>query len=385
MKRIKEKNMAMITISAVVLVATNLAIWLAAKEGSIAPVGNSMLWGVFVGLNVASILWAIVLLGLQPMVVSLSYVAGGFLAYKGVEGMTGISVAEVTTAGATYGAFGALAVGNMTTKVRLAFYNSRQVPFIFIIAGLLVLDALLNSGVSSAGGRVILNAVVFPFVLAGVIFGLSWTVLNHFGIGYNPRETALPAEAESEEAVETAEMQEQETVLKIQVPEHIEEAEEVPDAVSETVIEPEVPRMPVEKEIREPAALAESEEEEFFPLEIDNSDEFLVPVENAEFESDVDDDAEDPDDPFSLSRFDSSLYASGALDDFGGGVMIEEPLAAVSVEQDEAAAPVEDTAPAVAEEKEPEPSVSEQKPEPEKKDKSGDWLSGHLDLLNKLK
>ncbi len=396
MHREKEKNLAMITIAAVILVATNMGVWLAAQEGAIAPVDNSVLWIAFVALNVASILWAIVLLGLQPMVVSLSYVAGGFLAYKGVQGMGGISVAEVTSAGATYGAFGALAVGNVTTKVRLAFYNRKQIPFIYIIAGLLILDAVLNSGISSARGSVILNAVVFPFMLAGVVVGLIWAVLNHFGIGHNPPKTIEATETaiekKVEKKVERVEKPAGDGALKIEVPEHIEQ-EPVPDAISETVVEPEVPPAPSVKEAMAPAAEATAEEEEFFPLEIDNDDAFVVPVEETELRSSLDDEESDLDESYSISSFDSGLYASGALDDHHGGVMVEEPLRSVSLDLHEAAAPVaapavspvSDSTPVVPEEVKPEEQAPEANVEPKNKEKSGDWLSGHLDLLNKLK
>jgi hypothetical protein len=386
MNRIKEKNTAMIAISAVILLAANLGIWMAAKEGAIAPVSNSGLWGGFLVLNAISIMWAIVLLGLQPMVVSLSYVAGGFLAYKGVEGLSGISVAEVTTAGATYGAFGALAVGNLTAKVRLAFYNKKQVPFIFVIVGLLVLDAVLNSGISSAGGRVILNAMVFPFVLAGVIFGLIWTVLNHFGVGYNPREALGSEEAEADLELEVQDTHEHENALKIEVPESIKDMESVPDESMEPVYETEEPQLPSEKEPAVPAAALEADDEEFFPLEIDNNDELALPLEETYFHAETDADFGSDEDPYSVPRFDSTLYASGAMEDLQGAVIIEEPVVSETLEQTEEPLPLkEEAAPVVEEESTPQPSDSEEHVEPEKQEESGDWLSGHLDLLNKLK
>ncbi len=386
MNRDKQKNMAMITVAGLILVATNLGVWLAAREGVIAPVGNSVIWGAFVALNVASILWAVILLGLQPLVVSLSYVAGGFLAFKGVQEMGGVSVAEVTTAGATYGAFGALAVGNATTKVRLAFYNKKQVPFIFVIAGLLVLDAVLNSGISSAGGGIILNAVVFPFVIAGVVVGLIWTVLNRYGIGYNPRQSLAQAAVQKESTAETAAKEAPDSALKIEVPEQVEEQQkELKVAVAEETVQPEVPAVPAVKETLAPAAVAEAKEEEFFPLEIDKDDEFILPKDEYGFSPNMDEAGQE--DTFSMSGFDSSLYASGAEEDREGGVMVEEPVAAVALDLDESSVPASEPAPAAQEEKKPEVSAEEKQaqPSPEKKDESGDWLSGHMDLLNKLK
>ena len=70
--------------AAAVLVALNVGVFMAAGNGTISPINNVLLWGGFVALNVASILWAISMLGLQPLVVAISYVAGGTLAYLGV-------------------------------------------------------------------------------------------------------------------------------------------------------------------------------------------------------------------------------------------------------------------------------------------------------------
>ncbi len=381
MKRDKhQKNTAMIALAGAILVATNLGVWWAANAGAIAPVGNVPLWGAFVALNVASILWAVILLGLQPIVVSLSYVAGGFLAYKGVQGMSDISVAEVASAGAIYGAFGALAVGNVTTKVRLAFYNKKQVPFIFIIAGLLVLDAVLNSGISSAGGGVLLNAVIFPFILAGVVVGLLWSAMNRFGVGYSQRQ--IPAqEPETVEVVkQAAEPKEHNKSLQIEIPAQVEE--EPAAAVAEETVEPEVPVAPAVKKVEVPAA--EEREEEFFPLEIDKDEEFVEPH-DAYGMADTSAGSEDP---FSMDGFDSSLYASGAAEKDHGSVMVEEPITAVAVDLDEApAAAAPPAAPAPEQKKQEEPKAEKKEtPAPAKKEeKSGDWLNGHLDLINKLK
>jgi hypothetical protein len=241
---------------------------------------------------------------------------------------------------------------------------------------------------------VILNAVVFPFMLAGVFVGLIWAVLNHFGVGYNPRKAvelaATEAEAEAETAVETeaaaVEAPIRNDALTIEVPEHA-EPEAIPDAISTTPVEPEMPHTPAVREARVPSAAAAAVDEDFFPLEIDKDEEFFLPAEAIDLSSVLDGDAEgeDEDAPFSMSSFDSGLYASGALDDHHGGVMVEEPLRSVSVDVDKAVAPAARTRPVVQEEKKPAPTVPEKKPEPQAKNASGDWLSGHLDLLNKLK
>ena len=214
MKHEKQKNLAMILLAAAILAAVNVGVWLAAKHGMIAPVGNHMLWTAFAALNVISIVWAISLLGLQPLVVAISYVAGGFLAFKGVQGISGINVAEFTSAGATYAAFGALAVGNTTAKMRLTYYNKKQVPFIFIIAALLVFSAVLSSEVLGSDRGIILSAVVYPFALAGVVVGLVWTVLNRYGVGQKAARKPVVLVEEISETVEEVEEPEPSNTLK---------------------------------------------------------------------------------------------------------------------------------------------------------------------------
>jgi hypothetical protein len=391
MKHKKRKNLTMIVVSAAILVTVNLGVWLAAKQGAIAPIGNDLLWTAFVALNVISLVWAISLLGLHPLVVTLSYVAGGFLAFKGVEGMSGISVAEVTTAGATYGAFGALAVGNCTTKVRFAFFNKGQVSFIFIIAALLVFDAVLNSEISSADGSVILNAVVFPFVLAGVIIGLVWSVLNRYGIGQKVDLAHGAIAVEHPNTVEEVEEAEEANTLKIQMPAHIEEEEDVDAAaaVMEEVELPETLEAPVEDPIKPIVAREEKKEkeEEFFPLEIDKGDDFALPEEETygavEMAAELNGLDEDP---YSLTAFDTSLYASGIDEDGHGGVMVEEPVVSLALDLDEKAEVESEAVPVVEATKEAEPEpIAQVEPEQKKSTRSDDWLSGHLDLLNKLK
>lgn len=348
---------------------------MAAGNGTISPINNVLLWGGFVVLNVASILWAISMLGLEPLVVAISYVAGGTLAFLGVRGMNDISVAEITTAGATYGAFGALAIGNVSTKVRLAFFNKGQVPFIFIIAGLLVIDAVLNSQVSSAGTGVLLNAVLLPFAIAGIAVGTIWSVLNRFGIGKSPREKLAALEA-AQTRVETVKTVADKKVI-IPMPER-EAIVEVPAAAPAEKIKRIEPLAPAAKAAPAPVAepkpvVAEApaepiQEEQFFPLEIDKNDDFMLPTEEAG--------RADTNADFEVPTFDAALYASGSQDnDSDGGVMVKEKPA-VAVETQSVKAKVE---PAVVAEAKPEPAPAKQD------NKSNDWLGGHLDLLNKLK
>ena len=378
MKHDKQKNLIMIVVSAAILAAVNLGVWLAAQHGAIAPLGDDALWTAFAVLNVVSLVWAISLLGLQPLVVAISYAAGGFLAYKGVQGISGIQVAEITTAGATYGAFGALVIGNYTTKARLSFFSKKQVPFIFIIAALLVFDAVLNSGISSAEGRVVINAVVFPFMLAGVIIGLGWSVLNRYGVGHKDELPPVAITIEQPAAGEEVEKQEASNTLKIQMPVDAVEEEDI-DAVAAVMEEVEIPeeiRAPVEEAVTPMV----TKEEDFFPLEIDKDNDFApqeeAPYDVAEMVAELDGMDEDP---YSLPAFDASLYGSGEEEDDAGGTMVEEPVVSLSLNHDEqetVAEPSEKAA--VAELNLPEPV-------PVKSTKSTDWLSGHLDLLNKLK
>jgi len=396
MKTNKNINIVMTMAAAVVLVAVNVGVWMAAGKGTIAPIDNPVMWGAFVVLNVVSILWAISLLGLQPLVVSLSYVVGGFLAFKGVRGMEGINVAEVATAGATYGAFGALAVGNATVKVRLAFFNKGQVPFIFILIGLLVLDGVLNSQISKADGGVFVNAVLFPLVASGSI-GAIWSILNRFGVGKKPSEKIAEAEAAVEETAGKKVEAATSGKLVIPMPEHALDADDEAEpaiAAQEEGIAPAPEAQPTVAE--EPAGTAVAQEqkpEEFFPLEIDKGEEFEMPEADDSLLEVISmmEDGEKEDDSFSVTSFDAGLYASGSLDD-EGGVMVEEPTVSVALDLDaEPEASHSEEAPAEPEAKQeaqPEPEPAQEKPspeEPKQEKKDDDWLGGHLDLLNKLK
>ena len=388
MKKKQQKSLMMLVAAAAILAVVNLGVWLAARHGAIAPISNQVLWTTFAVLNVLSLVWAISLLGLQPLVVAISYMAGGFLAFKGVQGISGLNVAEITTAGATYGAFGALAVGNCTTKVRLAFFNKRQVPFIFTIAALLVFDAVLNSGISSADGSVILNAVVFPFVLAGVIIGLVWSVLTRYGIGHKTDLVLSTITAEAPHAEEEVEEMEESNTLQIQIPIDAEE-EDAADAVAAVLEDVELLEKietPVEKSVK-PIVAKEEKEEEFFPLEIDKHNDFVLPEEDmagaVEPAAELDGLEEDL---RSLATFDANLYASGADEDGSGSILVEELINALSLDLDETEDALPELAPVVQAKQEPEPKpIAQVEPAQKKSATSNDWLSGHLDLLNKLK
>jgi len=173
----RRKNLTLVLVAAVCVGALNLLVWMVAREGVIPPISNVVLWLAFAVLSVAVIPWAISQLGLQPLVISLSYVAGGFVAFRGLEGSTGIHLAEVTTAGAAYGAFGAAAIGNATHRIRMAFFDRRQTALMFIIFCLLFVMALLNSeiigAVNSSG---YLKAIILPFTVSGMAVSLVWAL-----------------------------------------------------------------------------------------------------------------------------------------------------------------------------------------------------------------
>jgi len=319
MENNKQKNIVFLVLAGVVIALLNGGVLAAAGSGRLAPIDNLALWGAFAVLNICSLLWAVSLLGLQPLVVAVSYVAGGVLAFVGVRMIPDINVAEITTAGATYGAFGALAVGNATTRVRLAFFNKAQVPFIFIILALLLLDGLLNSQVSKAGMGVILNALVFPFVFSGAVVGLVWTLLVRIGIGKNMDRAPVEAVAETQ----AEERRKKPERLVIEVPEQAvdkqaaareaaqarkaeeakalaakkaeqarmlaerrkaEEARMLAAQKAEEARKAEAARKLAERKAAEEAAaaVAKEEAERFFPLEIDKVEELAgLPEEDA--------------------------------------------------------------------------------------------------------
>lgn len=384
----KKLNLVMVAVSALILIGVNVGVWFASEKGLIVPVEDMLLWSAFVVLNVASILWGVSLLGLQPLVIAFSYVAGGALAYFGVRGMDDVSVAEIITAGATYGAFGALAIGNATQRVKLAFFNKGQVPFVFIIVGLLVVDAGLNSGVSSASGGVILTAVVLPFVVAGLLVGLTWSILNRFGIGRKPSDVLagvsgadfvpgtlnVPVQEKSVKAQKsspkkTPAPKKQKDIKPAKKKEPV--APVVKPVAEPVVVEkkeqekPEVKKMDPVKPVSKPEAVkaAPVNEEAFFPLDIDEDD--SKPTKTTK-----------DDEEFILPSFDTSLYTSNTPQDLGSGAAVKK-ASPVSVDLDSVANLLDETEPVAGDEK--------IDAKDEKVDADGDWLGGHLDLLKKLK
>lgn len=369
-----KKNILFLALASVVLVAVNAAVWAAATDGPLAPIGNIPLWGMFVALNTVSLLWAVSLLGLQPMVVAVSYVAGGFLAYQGVKLLPGVDIAELTTTGATYGAFGALAVSNATTKVRLVFFRKGQVPFVYVVVALLAIDGILNSCVSNPGWTVVLNALVFPFVLAGVIIGLIWIVLLRFGIGQRvSRKASLPDAVAKNRLREEDEKGSDTMHLMIKVPSHIEEDDEpesyaVAMEIPETKYTPapvvEVAAPPMEYR---PALEETGADDHFFPLEIDKDEDFILPPDDIDL---VDMGGLVAEESVQPSMMSSAVVIEEETPVPPPVALMETPLVS-SMEEE----PL-DPAPAVS----PEPVQK-----PKNKSGSDDWLSGHLDLLNKIK
>ena len=184
MKNDTQNNKIFLIITGLIFALLNVVLFLASKKEVLPNIGNIALWGGFVALNTASILWVIDQLKVNALVIALAYLVGGALSFMGVHSLSGVGVVEVVTAGATYGALGALIASNFTRKIRLI---SVPMPFVVIILVILVLDGILNSQVLHSSLTVILNALVFPFIFAGVIIGLIWGILLRFGVG-KPKE-----------------------------------------------------------------------------------------------------------------------------------------------------------------------------------------------------
>lgn len=370
MKTDAQKDILFLVAAGLVLIMANLAVFMGTRNGQIAPVDNLTLWGAFAVLNVCSLLWAVSLLGLQPMVVAISYTAGGLMAFQAVRLMPEVHVAEIATAGATYSAFGALVVGNATTKVRLAFFTRRQVPFVFIIIALLLMDSLLNSRVSNAGWNVIVHAVVFPFLVSGVVVGLVWMVLTRIRAGRALIEKAVEP-VDREDLVTNAVVDDEESAqLMFTVPESAAPVESMEDAVLARAPEPVAENVSEACVPERAASKVDSEGEDvfpdtFFPLEIDNGEDVLPLEEN----------------PNLMGV--AAMVAESAPEP----VVEIEPL--IEVEPAIEADPILKVDPVAGK-----PPVQACDPEPvdepvkldlkEGKANSDDWLSSHLNLLNKL-
>jgi hypothetical protein len=339
------------------------------------------LWGAFVVLDVVSLLWGISLLGLQPLVVSLSYAAGGFMAFQGVRAIPGICVAEVATAGAIYGAVGSLTIGNASVKVRPSFFRKGQVPFVFIIAGLLVVDAVLNSRIANAEGSVILKAVVFPFVFAGVATGLIWSVLNRLKIRRRPARTAVAAMPVKSIKAPEQSYKNAAGVAKLMIPMPENEiALEEDEPLAPAVTNPYPDELPAESTAAGPMVAEETAgskvhpvEEAFFPLEIDKGDAREIPADDSSlldmaaiFEEHAAG-AEPLNEDFELPPLGSGMPG---LDDDGGTIIDE-------LAGSDADASVRNFS---------EKTVDATPESPQTRNQGGeDWLSGHRDLLNRLK
>lgn len=440
MEKGAEKNILFLIGAGIILILANAAIVMGIRSGQVAPFDNQVLWSAFAVLNVCSLLWAVSLLGLQPLVVAVSYVAGGVLAYEGVRLTPGVNVAEIAAAGATYSAFGALLVGNATTKVRMAFFAKKQVPFIFIILGLLLVDGLLNSRISNADWHIISNAVVYPFLLSGVIVGLIWMLMVRIRADRPVRAKKAVAREEAASAASDAAHDEEAAQLMFSVPEN---AVVDADEMSEEMVP--VLESTAEESMQTPmndwaASDPEIEDDDagsdtFFPLEIDNSEETLLEenpdllnvaamvVDSAvepDLETELETDPEPSDtfaynedpDPELSESFDEMSEVSSLLEsveELEEDEIATDPVEAVDtdpalpdpVEELEEDAiskdPVEavDSDPALPDPVE-EPEEAPETPESEKeasgetdledeKAGTGDWLSSHMDLLNKIK
>lgn len=223
------KHLAQVLVSALFVGALNLLVWMVARTGVIPPINHIMLWGALALLSVAVIPWTISQLGLQPLVISLSYVAGGLVAFRGMEGSAGIHLAEVTTAGATYGAFGAVAIGNAAHKLRMSFFDRRQTALMFIILGLLLLMSLLNSEmIGTVNSSGFLKAVVYPFALSGMAVSFGWAICVRMEAGR--KSSRVPESKElRQSAEEKAQAESEESIgqgVMFQMPDDADEDEE---------------------------------------------------------------------------------------------------------------------------------------------------------------
>lgn len=255
MKKREYIQLVLQLLAAVVIVAANSAVWVAARRGAIPAIDNVVLWGAFAGFGTLSILWATRLLGLQPMLVALSYVGGGLLAGLGVRGHEFIGIADAAVAGAVYGAWGSLIAGNAIVRERSAGYCKEQRSFVFMLFGLLVLDGMLVSGIWRADTAAIINGLVLPLAGVGVVCGVLWFSLARLRMEPVPVFAQEPKNA---------------------VPEEIKSAEPVPGIVLQMPEENQQERVELQPvpvpEITDPPELQIEPEDEngrFFPLELD--------------------------------------------------------------------------------------------------------------------
>ena len=287
----------MLAATAVVLIGADLAVWAGGHYGVLRAADDMLIWIACMALGLISILWSVALLGIQPLIMAFSYVVGGVVSYFGVRNIGGIAEAEIMTAGATYGSFGMLLVSSITAAVRSTWYRRDQVPFVFMMLVLLLVDGALTGGVFGAGGRVLLRGVVYPFVLAGIMMGVVWSIIVRFRTRPGRKKRKAFAE-EMQKAAETA-MDDTVAVqpeVLISEPETValEEEDQVEPAVA--ALEPEEPLLvpvPEDLELPDASELPETafkrtetpDDEMFFPLEIDQSESFFAPLEASGSES----------------------------------------------------------------------------------------------------
>ncbi len=261
MEKREHTHLMLLLLAALVIVSANAAVWLAARQGIIPTIENIVLWGAFAAFSTLCTLWATRLLGLQPVLVALSYVAGGLLASLGVRGVESIGIAEAVVAGGAFGAFGSLGVGNVVVRERSAGYCRSHAALVFVLLGLLVLDGILISRVWQAGATAIINGLALPLVVVGGVCGCLWLALNRLKIEPVSM-TTLPEEPEGE-ASEEIERADPAARITLEMPEEAEE-EPVELAMPLPTVLPDL-AIPVCDPDPEP----EAEAGEFLPLELD--------------------------------------------------------------------------------------------------------------------
>jgi hypothetical protein len=362
-------------LAGIVFVVVNAALYLAAQDGQIAPIDNMALWGSFVVFNICSLLWAAFIFGLHPLVAAASYAAGAAVSYMAVRLQADLPAAEIATAGATCSAIGALVVSCAAASKERTALERRQAPFVFALLAMLLLDAGLSSRIVQAGSSVIMHAAVIPFLFCGIVVGLAWVLVVRMQSGHKTAALTVPSVENAEQSdpsPQTAGEEMENSHLMFSVPTVIDDRDDDGLEDSEDAEEP-------AEEVQPVAAVLEadpvSEEpagdddlgDDFFPLEIDNSDELTDP---------------EPPDLINVA----ALVAESAPEPIEDAEPEVKPEAVPEPPQDEIISASTEIKVEEETSAEPEPVIDPETPTlREGKAVKGDWLNSHLDLLNKIK
>ncbi len=253
--------------------------------------------------------------------------------------------------------------------------------------GLLVVSGFLNSQISGAGWNVILNGLILPFSLAGIVVGLVWLVISRLNFSHKPHVVEKLSKEESI-VIQSHEKDEDEgaSQLMFQVPEAVEvedEPEELAamlatsDPIPEEALDVDEPRV----ELAVPDVEEEVDDGHFFPLEIDKDDEFALPYEEIDsVESDfLEEKIEEEQVPDLLQETITEPEPELV------SAYIPEPEPIVEPEPIPEPEPILEALPEPISVRSPilEPAEPLSKPKENKSDDT-DWLNSHLDLMNKI-